>query len=167
MNRKAKRRMAENGKVLLTQSGFDKLKAELDDLKVNKRKEIADKIKEARAQGDLSENAEYDAAKDEQSEMEGRIEEIETIFKNYEIVENADDGKINIGCRIVVRDVEMDDTMELNMVGSSEANPLDGFISNESPVGSALIGKETGDRVTVESPAGPIEYEVLSVEHNQ
>jgi len=167
MNRKAKRRMAENGKVLLTQSGFDKLKAELDDLKVNKRKEIADKIKEARAQGDLSENAEYDAAKDEQSEMEGRIEEIETIFKNYEIVENADDGKINIGCRIVVRDVEMDDTMELNMVGSSEANPLDGFISNESPVGSALIGKETGDRVTVESPAGPIEYEILSVEHNQ
>lgn len=159
--------MAENGTVLLTQAGYDKLYAELEDLKVNKRKEIADKIKEARAQGDLSENAEYDAAKDEQSEMEGRIEEIETIFKNFEVVENEDDGKINIGCRIVVRDVEIDDTMELNMVGSSEANPLDGFISNESPVGQALMGKETGDKVTVDSPAGPIEYEILSVEKNQ
>lgn len=166
-SKKGKRRMADNGKVLLTQAGYEKLKAELDDLKINKRKEIADKIKEARAQGDLSENAEYDAAKDEQSEMEGRIEEIETIFKNFEVVENEDDGKINIGCRIVVRDVEMDDTMELNMVGSSEANPLDGFISNESPVGQALMGKETGDKVTVDSPAGPIEYEILSVEKNQ
>lgn len=166
-SKKGKRRMADNGKVLLTQAGYEKLKAELDDLKINKRKEIADKIKEARAQGDLSENAEYDAAKDEQSEMEGRIEEIETIFKNFEVVENEDDGKINIGCRIVVRDVEIDDTMELNMVGSSEANPLDGFISNESPVGQALMGKETGDKVTVDSPAGPIEYEILSVEKNQ
>ena len=166
-SKKGKRRMADNGKVLLTQAGYEKLKAELDDLKINKRKEIADKIKEARAQGDLSENAEYDAAKDEQSEMEGRIEEIETIFKNFEVVENEDDGKINIGCRIVVRDVEMDDTMVLNMVGSSEANPLDGFISNESPVGQALMGKETGDKVTVDSPAGPIEYEILSVEKNQ
>lgn len=159
--------MAENGTVLLTQAGYDKLYAELEDLKVNKRKEIADKIKEARAQGDLSENAEYDAAKDEQSEMEGRIEEIETIFKNYKIVEHNDDGKIGVGCRVKIRDIEMDETMELNMVGSSEASLLDGFISNESPVGQALLGKEAGDTVTVDSPAGPIEYEILSVEKAQ
>ena len=116
--------MAEIKKTRLTQAGFDKLVAELEDLKVNKRKEIADKIKEARAQGDLSENAEYDAAKDEQSEMEGRIEEIEQIMKNHEIVTNVGDGRIGIGCKVLVKDIEMDETMELNVVGSSEANPL-------------------------------------------
>ena len=115
--------MAEIKKTRLTQAGFDKLVAELEDLKVNKRKEIADKIKEARAQGDLSENAEYDAAKDEQSEMEGRIEEIEQIMKNHEIVTNVGDGRIGIGCKVLVKDIEMDETMELNVVGSSEANP--------------------------------------------
>lgn len=156
--------MAESGKKLLTQSGHDKLVAELEDLKVNKRKEIADKIKDARAQGDLSENAEYDAAKDEQSEMEGRIEEIEWILKNSEIVANADDGKINIGCKVRIRDVELDDTMELLIVGSSEATS--GAISNESPVGQALMGREAGETVTVDSPDGPIEYEILSVEHS-
>ena len=132
--------MAEIKKTRLTQAGFDKLVAELEDLKVNKRKEIADKIKEARAQGDLSENAEYDAAKDEQSEMEGRIEEIEQIMKNHEIVTNVGDGRIGIGCKVLVKDIEMDETMELNVVGSSEAN---------------------------ETPAGVIEYEILSVERNQ
>ncbi len=105
--------MAEIKKTRLTQAGFDKLVAELEDLKVNKRKEIADKIKEARAQGDLSENAEYDAAKDEQSEMEGRIEEIEQIMKNHEIVTNVGDGRIGIGCKVLVKDIEMDETMEL------------------------------------------------------
>ncbi len=154
--------MAESGKKLLTQSGHDKLVAELEDLKVNKRKEIADKIKDARAQGDLSENAEYDAAKDEQSEMEGRIEEIEWILKNSEIVENAGDGKINIGCKVRIRDVELDDTMDLLIVGSSEATS--GAISNESPVGQALMGREAGETVTVDSPDGTIEYEILSVE---
>lgn len=157
--------MAENGKTLLTQAGHDKLVAELEDLKVNKRKEIADKIKEARAQGDLSENAEYDAAKDEQSEMEGRIEEIEWILKNCQVIENSDDDRINIGCRVIIRDIEMDDTMELNIVGSSEAGA--GAISNESPVGMALMGREVGDKVTADSPDGPIEYEILSVEKNQ
>ena len=151
----------------LTQAGFDKLVAELEDLKVNKRKEIADKIKEARAQGDLSENAEYDAAKDEQSEMEGRIEEIEQIMKNHEIVTNVGDGRIGIGCKVLVKDIEMDETMELNVVGSSEANPLEGFISDDSPVGKALSGKKAGDKVEVETPAGVIEYEILSVERNQ
>ena len=148
-------------------AGFDKLVAELEDLKVNKRKEIADKIKEARAQGDLSENAEYDAAKDEQSEMEGRIEEIEQIMKNHEIVTNVGDGRIGIGCKVLVKDIEMDETMELNVVGSSEANPLEGFISDDSPVGKALSGKKAGDKVEVETPAGVIEYEILSVERNQ
>ena len=159
--------MAEIKKTRLTQAGFDKLVAELEDLKVNKRKEIADKIKEARAQGDLSENAEYDAAKDEQSEMEGRIEEIEQIMKNHEIVTNVGDGRIGIGCKVLVKDIEMDETMELNVVGSSEAKPLEGFISDDSPVGKALSGKKAGDKVEVETPAGVIEYEILSVERNQ
>ena len=157
----------EEKKNILTYEGLKKYEDELHELKVVKRKEVAQKIKEAREQGDLSENAEYDAAKDEQSEMEGRIEEIETIFKNYKIVEHNDDGKIGVGCRVKIRDIEMDETMELNMVGSSEASLLDGYISNESPVGQALLGKEAGDTVTVDSPAGPIEYEILSVEKAQ
>ena len=159
--------MAEIKKTRLTQAGFDKLVAELEDLKVNKRKEIADKIKEARAQGDLSENAEYDAAKDEQSEMEGRIEEIEQIMKNHEIVTNVGDGRIGIGCKVLVKDIEMDETMELNVVGSSEANPLEGFISDDSPVGKALSGKKAGDKVEVETPAGVIEYEILRANQRQ
>ena len=155
--------MAELKKVRLTKEGYEKLDAELNELRVNKRKEIADKIREARAQGDLSENAEYDAAKDEQSEIEGRIEEIETIMKNYEIVENAQNGKIGIGSEIVVKDVDMDETMELRIVGVSEVNPLEGDISEDSPIGKALKGKEAGDVVIVDSPAGPIKYDILSV----
>lgn len=160
--------MAENGKTLLTQAGYKKLQDELEYLKVTWRKEIAEKIKDARAQGDLSENAEYDAAKDEQREKEGRIVEIEEILKNCEVVESsaAGDGKINVGCHVVLLDVEMEEQMEFDLVGSSEANSLKGKISNESPVGNALIGKEAGDTVTVESPAGDIEYKILSVEHN-
>ena len=159
--------MAEIKKTRLTQAGFDKLVAELEDLKVNKRKELADKIKEARAQGDLSENAEYDAAKDEQSEMEGRIEEIEQIMKNHEIGTNVGDGRIGIGGKVLVKDIEMDETMELNVGGSSEAKPLEGGISDDSPVGKALSGKKAGDKGEVETPAGVIEYEILSVERNQ
>lgn len=159
--------MEENGKKLLTQSGYDKLQSELEHLKVNARKEIADKIKEARAQGDLSENAEYDAAKDEQRDIEARIREIEQILKNSTIVQEiVEEGHISIGSRVTLLDIEEDDEMELDLVGSSEANSLKGRISNESPVGKALIGKEVGDVVQVETQAGVIQYKVLKVEHS-
>ena len=137
----------EAKKSLLTYAGLKKLEDELHDLKVNRRKEVAGKIKEAREQGDLSENAEYDAAKDEQRDIETRIEEIEKILKNVEVVveDEVDVDKINVGCTVKVYDVEYDEEMEFKIVGSSEANSLQGKISNESPVGKALIGRSVGD----------------------
>ena len=155
----------EAKKTLLTYTGLKKLEDELENLKVFKRKEVAAKIKEAREQGDLSENAEYDAAKDEQRDIEARIEELEKILKNAEIVveDDVDLEKINIGCTVDVYDREFEEEMEFKIVGSTEANSLAGKISNESPVGRALIGKKVGDVVAVETQAGVIEYEVLKI----
>ena len=155
----------EEKKNLLTYAGLKKLEDELHDLKVVKRKEVAGKIKEAREQGDLSENAEYDAAKDEQRDIEARIEEIEKILKNAEVVveDEVDLDKINVGCTVKVFDITFDEEMEFKIVGSTEANSLEGKISNESPVGKALIGKKVGDVVAVETQAGVIEYEVLKI----
>ncbi len=156
----------EEGKRLLTQSGYEKLQNELEDLKVNARKEIAEKIKEARAQGDLSENAEYDAALDEQRDIESRIVEIEGILKNSEVMdERPDDGSINIGSRVRIREVETGLEMEIDIVGASEANSLKGRISNESPVGQALMRNKAGETVTVDTPEGVVHYEILQVQH--
>lgn len=152
-------------KHILTYTGLKQYEDELQDLKVNKRQEIAQKIKEAREQGDLSENAEYDAAKDEQRDIEARIEQLEKLLKNAEVVveEEIDLEKINIGCRVKLLDVEEDEEMEFKIVGSTEANSLEGKISNESPVGQALIGCKVGDTVEVETQAGIMEYEVLNI----
>ena len=141
---------------------------ELQDLKVNKRKEIAEKIKEAREQGDLSENAEYDAAKDEQREIEARIDELENILKNAEVVDEdeVDTKKISIGCVVKVHDVEFDEDVEFTIVGSTEANSRKGKISNESPVGAALLGRKRNEVVKVETPAGVITYKVLSIKRS-
>ena len=149
----------------MTYAGLTKLQEELQDLKVNQRREIAQKIKEAREQGDLSENAEYDAAKDEQRDIEARIEQIEKILKNAEVVldEEIDLDKISIGCLVRVLDVEYDEEEEYKLVGSSEASSLQNKISNESPFGQALIGAKVGDIVEVEAPAGVIKYKVLSI----
>ena len=156
--------MAEK-KNILTYEGLKKLEDELQDLKVNQRREIAQKIKEAREQGDLSENAEYDAAKDEQRDIEARIEQIEKILKNAEVVldEEIDLDKISIGCLVRVLDVEYDEEEEYKLVGSSEASSLQNKISNESPFGQALIGATVGDIVDVEAPAGVFKYKVLSI----
>ena len=158
----------EEKKNLLTFTGLKKLEEELHDLKVFKRKEVAGKIKEAREQGDLSENAEYDAAKDEQRDIEARIEEIEKILKNVEVVDEdeVDLDKISVGCRVKVYDIEFDEEMEFSLVGSSEANSLKGKISNESPVGKALIGAKVGDVVEVETQAGLIQYTVLEIQRS-
>ena len=154
--------MAEK-KNILTYTGLKKYEDELHDLKVNKRQEIAQKIKEAREQGDLSENAEYDAAKDEQRDIEARIVDLEKLLKNAEVVveDEIDLDKISIGCQVKVLDVEEDEEMEFKIVGSTEANSLDGKISNESPVGRALLGKkdrrrrDTGGRYPVQDPGHP------------
>ncbi|MDO5809112.1 MAG: transcription elongation factor GreA [Lachnospiraceae bacterium] len=158
----------EAKKNLLTYAGLQKLEDELHDLKVNRRKEVAGKIKEAREQGDLSENAEYDAAKDEQRDIETRIEEIEKILKNAEVVveDEVDVNKINVGCTVKVYDEEFEEELEFKIVGSSEANSLQGKISNESPVGKALIGRSIGDVVEVETQAGVISYKVLAIERS-
>ena len=158
--------MAAEKKNILTYEGLKKLEDELEDLKVNRRKEVADKIKEAREQGDLSENAEYDAAKDEQREIEARIEELEKILKNAEVVveEDVDVDVINIGCKVKVLDMEYDEELEFRIVGSTEASSLQGKISNESPVGKALLRHKVGDVVEVETQAGSIEYKILEIQ---
>ena len=158
----------EEKKTILTYAGLKALEDELENLRVVKRKEVAGKIKEAREQGDLSENAEYDAAKDEQRDIEARIDELEKILKNVEVVveEEVDLEKINVGCTVLVHDDEFDEEIEFKIVGSTEANSLQGKISNESPVGQALMGKKVGDIVDVETPAGNIRYTVLKIERS-
>ena len=153
-------------KNILTYEGLKRYEDELQNLKVVKRKEVAQKIKEAREQGDLSENAEYDAAKDEQRDIELRIEELEKLLKNAEVVveDEIDLDKINIGCKVKVYDVEEDEEMEFKIVGSTEANSLQNKISNESPVGKALIGRRVGDVVDVETQVGVIQYKVLEIQ---
>ncbi|MGN0363600.1 MAG: transcription elongation factor GreA [Bilifractor sp.] len=160
--------MVMANKTVVTYAGLKALEDELQDLKVTKRKEIAEKLKEARAQGDLSENAEYDAAKDEQAQIEARIEEIEALLKNVEVVveSEADANKVNIGCKVKVQDVTYDEELEFQIVGSTEANSLKGKISNESPVGKALLGHEVGETVTIETPAGDEQYKILGIERN-
>lgn len=157
----------ETKKNLLTREGLKKYEDELHDLKVIRRQEVAQKIKEAREQGDLSENAEYDAAKDEQRDIEARIEELEKILKNVEVVDMEDDAhnleRVGFGLAVKVRDNEFGDEMEFKIVGATEANSLKGRISNESPLGKALIGAAKGDVVTVEAPAGDITYTILDI----
>lgn len=160
--------MAETKKNILTYEGLKALEDELHDLKVNRRREVAQKIKEAREQGDLSENAEYDAAKEEQRDIELRIEEIDKILKNAEVVDN-DDGDasvISVGSTVTIKDMEFKEEMVYKIVGSTEANSLKGKISNESPVGKALIGAKKGATVKVETPAGVIKYKVLDFHKN-
>ncbi len=157
---------AREKKNILTYEGLKKYEAELEHLKVVMRQEVAQKIKEAREQGDLSENAEYDAAKDEQRDIEARIEELEKILKNAEVVDEdeVDLDKINIGCLIKILDVEYNEELSYKIVGSTEANSLKGKISNESPVGKALMGHKVGDTVEVETQAGVFAYKVLEIQ---
>lgn len=158
----------ESKKRLLTYAGLQALEDEMHDLKVNRRKEVAQKIKEAREQGDLSENAEYDAAKDEQRDIEARIEEIEKILKNAEVVveDEVDSDTINVGCTVCLYDEEFEEEIEYQIVGSTEANSLQGKISNESPVGKALIGAKTGQEIEVETQVGICKYKVLNIKRS-
>ncbi|NLC74701.1 MAG: transcription elongation factor GreA [Clostridiales bacterium] len=155
-------------KTVLTYEGLKSYEDELHNLKVNRRQEVAQKLKEARAQGDLSENAEYDAAKDEQRDIEARIEDLEKILKNVEVVveDEVEVDKINVGCKVKVRDVAEKEDIQYKIVGSTEADSLKGKISNESPVGRALIGAKVGQTVAVVTPAGTFKYKVLEIERS-
>ena len=155
-------------RTILTYTGLKVLENELEELKVVRRKEVAQKIKEAREQGDLSENAEYDAAKDEQRDIEARIEEIEKILKNADVVdeEEVDLDKINVGCTVLLYDEEFEEEVEYKIVGSTEANSLAGKISNESPIGKALLGKRVGETIAVETQAGLLEFDVLKIDRS-
>ncbi|MCQ2544557.1 MAG: transcription elongation factor GreA [Lachnospiraceae bacterium] len=158
--------MAEEKKYLLTREGLAKYEQELQDLKITKREEIAQKLKEARAQGDLSENAEYDAAKDEQRNVEARIEELEKLLKNVEVVEddgNDDGKKVKFGSTVKILDKELKEELVYRIVGATEANSLEGSISDESPLGKALIGSKKGETINVEAPCGILKYKVVEI----
>ncbi|MFV0315082.1 MAG: transcription elongation factor GreA [Anaerotignum sp.] len=156
--------MAEK-KVVLTYDGLKRMEEELETLKTVKRKEVAEKIKEARGQGDLSENAEYDAAKEEQAEIEARIVVLEKMLRNAEVIdeEEVPNDVIGLGSTVELYDIEFDETMTYTIVGSAEADPMNGRISNESPVGMALLGQATGAKVSIDTPDGEVAFEVKSI----
>ena len=155
--------MANKNPVYLTQKGLDELKAELDDLINVKRPANIQSIKEARALGDLSENADYDAAKNEQAVLEGRIKKIEQMLENYEIIDESAKDKVSLGSTVVIRYVDDDETDEYVIVGSQEADPFAGKISNESPIAQALMNHKAGEIVTVESPNGSYQVEITEI----
>jgi transcription elongation factor GreA len=152
-------------KAVLTPEGKNNLERELNTLKVNARSDVALELKEARAQGDLSENSEYEAAKEKQASIESRISEIETILKNAEVVDVVESSKniVQFGCKLKLLDLELGEEIECMIVGLAESSPLDGKISNESPLGSSLIGKRVGDMVEVTAPSGILKYKVISI----
>lgn len=149
----------------VTKEGLAKLQAELEYLESVERPKITQQIAEARDKGDLSENAEYDAAKDEQRDIEARIEELDKILKNAEVFleEDAEKGTVNLGSTFTLLDMEYDEEVVYKLVGATEANSLEGKISNESPVGSALKGAKEGDIVEVDTPAGTLKYKVIKI----
>ena len=158
--------MAEAKKVVMTYDGLKKMEQELENLKTVRRKEVAEKIKEARGQGDLSENAEYDAAKEEQGEIESRIVQLENLLRNAEV--NDEDvlkmDVVNLGSKVTVLDVEFDEEMEYSIVGSTEADPMNGRISNESPLGMALLGQKVGATVMADTPDGEVAFKILNIQ---
>ena len=158
--------MAEEKKILLTSAGLASLEEELENLKVVRRKEVAAKIKEARAQGDLSENAEYDAAKEEQAEIEARIATIEKMFRNVEIIDEDDlnTGKVNLGNKVTVYDEEFEEEITYTIVGPAEADPAELKLSNESPLGMALMGHAVGDVVEYNAPDGVLKFKILNIQ---
>ena len=151
---------------LMTREGLLKLETELENLKIVRRKEVAEKIKEALSFGDISENAEYDEAKNEQAELEKRIAKLENMVRNAILIDESQitTDEINVGCRVKLLEVEENEETEYMIVGAAEADPFDQKISNESPVGRALIGCRVGETIDVAVPDGIIKYQVLAIE---
>ena len=149
--------------IFLTKEGLEEVQAELDDLKQNVRPEVISQIKEARAQGDLSENAEYHAARDRQGHVEARIKELEYIIDNATIIEEGKKDKVSIGSTVEIKYIDDDEIEEYSIVGSTEADPFENKISNESPIAIGIMGKKKGEKVTIESPNGSYEIEIVSI----
>lgn len=157
--------MAMENRLILTQTDKKKLEDELYDLRVNKRAEVAQEIAEARGHGDLSENAEYDAAKDKEAQVNGRINEIEQLLNTATFVDDTQTSLdvVNIGCRVKVFDMEYDEEDEYTIVGYTEADPMKLWISSESPIGEALMGARVGDTVKANTPGGIVQLKVLDI----
>ncbi|MFL0252120.1 transcription elongation factor GreA [Clostridium neuense] len=157
--------MSDGKKYVITYSGVKKLEEELQYLKTTKRKEITEKIKLALSFGDLSENSEYDEAKNDQAFLEGKIAQIENMLKNAVIIDESElkNDIVSVGSKVKVMDYEFDEEVLFSIVGSAEADPMENKISNESPVGSALIGKKVGDVIEVQVPDGVNKYKILDI----
>lgn len=155
--------MSERKKIFLTQEGYDEIREELNYLINEKRPENIIAIKEARALGDLSENADFDAARNEQAEIEARIKKLEAVIENVEIIDEVSTDKVGLGNTVKISYVDDDDVDEYKIVGSQEADPFESKISNESPIAKALMGHKVGDVVSVESPNGSYEVEIVEI----
>ncbi|MDA8351751.1 MAG: transcription elongation factor GreA [Firmicutes bacterium] len=157
--------MAQKKEVLLTEEGLAKVKEELETFRTKRRQEVAERLKEAIAQGDLSENAEYDAAKEEQAFVESRIVTLENMVRNAKIIDQDTQNKhfISVGAKVTIKEMPDGEEETYTIVGSAESDPLSGKISNESPIGAELIGKREGEIVEVPAPAGPIQFKIVSI----
>ena len=152
-----------NNEILLTAKGFAELEEELNELRTTKREENIQAIKEARSHGDLSENSEYDAARDEQAKIEARIQELEYKLEHATIIDNKGSDKVNVGSNVTILYVDDDEEDTYSIVGSLEADPFENKVSNESPIGVALIGSKVGDVISVEGPNGSYDIKVLKI----
>ncbi len=159
------RRISMSEVILLTQEGYDNIVAEYDEMVTVKRKEVAERIKEAISYGDISENSEYDAAKNEQAELEERIMKLEHMIRNAKILDHSEipDDQVNVGLNVKIKELPAGDIIDFTIVGSTEADPFEGKISNESEVGKQLIGKRIGDIAEVNVPDGIVRYEILDI----
>ena len=155
--------MSKEKELYLTEEGLEEVKKELEELKLVKRPEVINALKDARAQGDLSENAEYDAARSEQAVVESRIKELEVMLERAVVITKVDTDVVSIGTKVTLEYVDDDDTEEYSIVGSQEADPFTNKISNESPIAKAIMGKKKGDKVTIESPNGNYDIEIISI----
>lgn len=156
--------MAEMQRTLVTREGLEKMQKELDELRSTKRAEIAQRLKAAIAMGDLSENSEYDEAKNAQAFLEGRILQLEQQIRTAQVIEKSAKDRVDVGSTVVIEDMEEHLQEKVTIVGSTESNPFEGRISNESPVGRALMGAKAGDTVEAEAPNGVLKYKVISIE---
>lgn len=155
--------MTDTKEIYVTNEGLEQMKQELEDLIQVKRPEVIKALKEARALGDLSENAEYDAARQEQAQTEARIKELESMIEHAVIIENVDTNEVSIGTKVTIEYVDDDDTEEYSIVGVKEADPFNNKISNESPIARAILGKKIGDIVSVDSPNGKYDVKVVAI----
>lgn len=155
----------DNKQVKLTEDGLKQLEEELEYLKTKKRKEVSEKIKVALGFGDLSENSEYDEAKNEQAQVEARIVSVENMLKNAIVIDvsERDTSKVELGATVTIHDIEFDEDITYKIVGSTEADPDEGRLSDESPLGKSLMGKAEGEMIDVDAPAGVIQYKILKI----